>query len=418
MSSLKYRLRELLPRLSEQAKSCKDPEVKRRWYLIKAVVSSERPIKGACDFRAVCRDSFYRWAGELLRTKSLEGLADRSRRPKRSPLRTAQRIERKIKAIRKREPYLGPERISHRLMRHSIDCAPSTVYAVLKRNNLISKEHRKARTKKHLKRYRRPLPGYLQLDTKYVPYEIDGKQFYQISAVDHCSSWRLIRIYRNKGEKEVRRFLEELNLLCPFPIIEIQTDNDAAFTDKYSVNRGTRPTGFHPFDEWCKLYGCTHRLIPIGEKEINGKVENTHKFDDDEFFSQIQPTCFEELQKLSEKHNARWNENRPTKTLGWKTPNQVVREKLTALLICALIISDFKNPETIIDQAAAPTPSPKPKKEGYEEKLINRYFKWMDWDAAQYPLYTAIPLSYMCPSYSSDLRTPYPGPGPRHSEGP
>jgi hypothetical protein len=404
MSCLKYRLKEILPRLSEQAKVCKDPEVKRRLYLIKGVVSSERTIKGACDFRGVCRDTFYRWSRGLLKTGSLEGLGDESRRPKRSPNQTGVRIERKIKALRKKEPFLGPERISRRLQKHHMACPPSTVYAVLKRNKLISREYRKQRTKRHMKRYRRPFPGFLQLDTKYVPYRVNGEQFYQISAVDHCSSWRLIRIYRNKGEKEVLDFLDELNENCPFSIIEIQTDNDAAFTDKFSVNRGSRPTGCHPFDEWCRFNSCKHRLIPVGEKELNGKVENTHKFDDEEFYSQIYPQSLSELQSLSATFNEQWNNKRETKALGWKTPTQTVFEKQLALLVCAMAIAEVREPDRLLQQVRAPAaPEPKkekPEKENYEQRRINRYLQWMEWDASQYPVYTLIPVSYMSQSYS------------------
>jgi len=287
MSYLKYRLRELLPRLSEQAKRCKDRTIKRRLYLIKAVVLSTRTIKSACEFRGIGRDSFYQWAQRLLEKRDISALSPLSRRPHRSPNQTKRAIEKKILEVKNKEPFLGPERISNALDElYAISIHPSTAYAVLKRNNAISKEYRKKRTKKHTKRYRRPIPGYLQMDFKYVPYLIGGIQYYQLSAVDHCTSWRLIRSYRRKDEQSVMTFLRELELRCPFPIFEIQTDNDAAFTDKYTVGLGARPTGCHPMDEWCKLYGCRHKLIPIGEKELNGKVENTHKYDDEEFYSQ------------------------------------------------------------------------------------------------------------------------------------
>lgn len=51
-------------------------------------------------------------------------------------------------------------------------------------------------------------------------------------------------------------FLTELLEIFPFGIVEVQTDNDAAFTDKFSS--GVSVTG-------------THRLILVGVKELNGK---------------------------------------------------------------------------------------------------------------------------------------------------
>ena len=58
------------------------------------------------------------------------------------------------------------------------------------------------------------------------------------------------------------KFLEELKEVCPFAIMEIQTDNDTAFTDKFSSQRGVTDT--HLVDVWCKSNDIIHRLIPVG----------------------------------------------------------------------------------------------------------------------------------------------------------
>ncbi|MGZ3798452.1 MAG: hypothetical protein ACXVB1_18935, partial [Pseudobdellovibrionaceae bacterium] len=132
-----------------------------------------------------------------------------------------------------------------------------------------------------------------------------------------------IRIFPEKSTDYVLYFLNELREKIPFPIIEIQTDNDAAFTDKYTSKTG-RPTGNHAVDMWCKKNDIHHKLIPLGEKELNGKVENTHKQDDREFFSQIR--CIDERSLIlnSAGYNQRWNENRRTKRLGFKAPQEAV----------------------------------------------------------------------------------------------
>jgi hypothetical protein len=402
MSSLKYQLRELLPSLSEQAKGCKDQEVKRRLYLVKAIVNSERTLKAACDFRGVCRDTFYRWTGRLLKQKKIEALKDDSKRPKRSPNQTSPRIERKIRVIKRKEPYLGPDRISYVLEEeHAMECPPSTVYAVLRRNKLISKEYRKQRTKKHIKRYRQPIPGYLQMDFKYVPLRIEDNQYYQLSAIDHCTSWRFIRCYQNKGEEQALEFLQVLRRECPFAIIEIQTDNDAAFTDKYSVGLGIKPTGEHPMDQWCWMKGIKHKLIPVGEKELNGKVENSHKFDDEEFYSQNQFKNFTELQTRIYAHNDRWNNRRPTKSLGWRTPSQLVLQYKMTLAILEGWLLDLQREHNqrekereLINQALLI------KKQVKKPSAIDRYLAWVDWDAKKGSKYALLPVSYISTIYS------------------
>jgi transposase InsO family protein len=399
MSGLKYRLRELLPSLSEQGRACQDREIKKRLYLVKAITTSRRTIKAACDFRGVSRDRYYEWSKRLLREKNISALSSLSRRPHRSPRQTKSETETKIVRLRNKKPFQGPERLSVAMQdEYATNVPPSTIYAVLVRNKLISKEYRARRTKKHLKRYRRPIPGYLQMDFKYVPYLIEGQQCYQLSVVDHCTSWRLIRVYRRKNEESVKEFLDVLNRICPFPIFQIQTDNDAAFTDKYTIGLGARPTGAHPFDEWCKLYGCRHKLIPIGQKELNGKVENTHKYDDEEFFTQTQAMNFAQLENETKKHNTEWNEKRKTKTLGWRTPSELLEEvRATILTLLRCCLPD----ETIDNQPnVQKTPQLPPK----HEKSKDRIIAWMDWEAAQYPKYSLLTVSGMSQIFAG--RTP------------
>ena len=325
MSSLKYQLRVLLPSLKEEANKITDPEVKRRYYLIKAVSESPKDVKKTCEVRGFSTDFFYKWGRKLLVAKTLEALKTLSKSPKKFWNKTAPRIVKRVKKLKKMFPFQGPETISFYLKKDfNMKCPPSTVYGILKRSGLISKVYQKERTKKHLKRYRRPFPGWLQMDIKYVPYKVEGSQFYQFSAIDHHSSWRLIRTYPSRTLVEVISFLNEIERECPFPIVQIQTDNASEFTDKFSSQRGLRPTEFHLFDEWCKLRGIEHKLIPVGEKEINGKVENSHKWDDEEFYSQREFKDLAHLQAETILYNEYWNTERYTKTLGWKTPEQVV----------------------------------------------------------------------------------------------
>jgi hypothetical protein len=58
----------------------------------------------------------------------------------------------------------------------------------------------------------------MQLDIKYVPYPILGKQLYQVSAIDHHSSWRFIRSFEDRTEQTIVGFLTELEAACPFAI--------------------------------------------------------------------------------------------------------------------------------------------------------------------------------------------------------
>ena len=386
MSSLRYQLRKLLPSLSDEAKRLRDPDARGRLYLIKAVAESSKPIAHICEKRSSPTEYFYTWAKRLLKAKSIDALISRPRKPKRSPNQTPRRVVRRIVKLRKAEPHLGPDRISDDLKRlYKMDCPPSTVYAILKREGLITQDTKKALTKRHMKRYRRPWPGYLQMDFKYVPYPICGEQYYQLSCVDHHSSWRLIRCYKHKDEEAVMSFLAELERVCPFPILQIQTDNDMAFTDKYRVNTDGLPTGRHAVDLWCAKRNIEHKLIPVGQKEINGKVENTHKQDDREFYSGVLCINFESLRRSAEGYNLRWNESRRTKTLGRMTPSEVVEQAFVRAIAWTQLIRDRQAEKSLVridSQGDAYLPvdtKPQKKKKTKRKSLVDRYLQWQEW---------------------------------------
>lgn len=282
MSQLRNSLRKLLPRFSKEANKIVHPTARSRWMKLRKITESPKSLAQACRFFGMSEDSYSKWGRRLLKRPMATTLECRSRKPYRSPNKTKPRIEKQVLKIRRVEPYLGPERLSYEVKKiYNLKVPPSTCFAILRRAKVVGKKIAQKLTKRHLKRYRRPLPGYLQMDFKYVPYLINGKQYYQLSCIDHHSSWRLIRNYRYKNREAVEAFLKELEAICPFPVFEIQTDNDAAFTDKFSSKMGV--TGEHYLDQWCKHHGISHRLIPVGVKELNGKVENTHKQDDREF---------------------------------------------------------------------------------------------------------------------------------------
>jgi len=385
MSPLKKQLRLLLPKLAKDANQLRDVEARSRWMRIKLITDSPKSIRKACGFYGMSEDSFNKWAKRLWKFKSIQGLFSKSRKPWRSPNQTKKRIERKILSIRRVDPSLGPERIANDLKRlFGLLISPSAVYAVLKRAGVVGMKLMKKLTKKHLKRYRRPLPGYLQMDFKYVPYKIESKQYYQLSCVDHHSSWRLIRIYPEKSTDYVIKFLNELEGICPFPIMEIQTDNDAAFTDKFSSRVGV--TGFHPFDRWCLRREIVHRLIPVGQKELNGKVENTHKQDDREFYAKGPYKSLENIQLNILGYNDRWNSHRRTKALGFKMPDEVIADAYVRAAGILLFITRGRNQglHNLNQQGDAYMQINETKSEAKiqtrKPSYVERYMQYMHWE--------------------------------------
>ena len=376
----------MIPRLSAEANQLKDSEARSRWMRIKKIALSPKTIEHACAKEGVSVDFFNKWGCRLVKSKRLIGLFTKSRKPYRSPNKSKPRVEKTVLKIRRAEPYLGPERISDVAEKiFELEIAPSTVFNILRRAKVVGKKIAERLTKRHMKRYRRVLPGYLQMDFKYVPYKIEGKQFYQLSCVDHHSSWRLIRCFRNKDLESVMIFLKEIIKICPFPIVEIQTDNDTAFTDKFSSKIGV--TGEHEVDRWCLANGIRHRLIPVGVKELNGKVENTHKQDDREFFAMGNCQTYEAVALNTKGYNERWNSQRATKTLGWKTPDEVIYEAYVKVMAIMMFLKDEQSrPVYKINRLGiAYMPVPRPEKvvkhANKTRKLsaVDKYLKYLDW---------------------------------------
>lgn len=393
MSKLKAQLKAILPTLAAEANQCRDRESKERYYLIRAVVASKKSVTKVCGERGRSTDYFRKWAKRLIKQKSLQALASISRRPRHSPQQTRKRIEKRILRLRDAEPFQGPERISFDLKRlFNITCSPSTVYAVLKRHGRITKEHKKRLTKKHIKRYRRPFPGFMQMDVKYVPMLIDKQQYYEINVVDHCTTWRFFRILPSLEHTVVARFLREFEESCPFPVVEMQTDNGGEFTDKYRNGR-MEPSGQHVLDQWCAQHGIRHRLIPLGEKELNGKVENTHKQDDREFYSQNEFRSLAHLQLLALAYNERWNRHRHTKALGWQTPEMALGAAYVRMLTWLMALQErYKSNEPLVrldKEGNQFLPIPKRTSSAVRRQrgarankisAVNRYLQWLAWD--------------------------------------
>src|SRR5882762_9399302 len=98
-------------------------------------------VQEGVNRRELCRrfgihpDTGYKWLG---RGMSDDELADRSRRPHESPLRTAAALEQRIVAVRDAHPAWGARKIARCLEREGVESpAVSTVHEILRRSGRI-----------------------------------------------------------------------------------------------------------------------------------------------------------------------------------------------------------------------------------------------------------------------------------------
>ena len=90
-----------------------------------------------CQRYRISRKTGYKWLGRY-RTKGAEGLADHSRRPKRSPAKLSEATEQSLVGLRQSHPRWGARKI-RRLLKTQGQALPacSTITALFHRHGLI-----------------------------------------------------------------------------------------------------------------------------------------------------------------------------------------------------------------------------------------------------------------------------------------
>lgn len=316
-------------KLKAQARGCRDRSVRQKLELILLAWKLEN-VTEACRRLGYSRKFYYKWLGRIRRSGwKLMALQEYSRRPRRSPTKTPPELEAKIHWLRKRQ--YGARMIEAMLRRAgpTQKRARSTIAHVMNGRRKGCK--RKLRPiNPHRKRYELTIPGQrLQLDVKYVPELVGGRRAYNFVAIDECSRWRFAWAYDGLHERSTYDFLVRLGAQCPFPIHTIQTDNGFEFT--FSLVPNVPSSREHAMDEWCRQNEVLHRLIPPGAKELNGKVERSHRIDEQYFYWQA-PT--DDLDHFNAKQT-RWmefyNRFRLHGGIGFLTPWEKIFERLGSL---------------------------------------------------------------------------------------
>lgn len=202
-----------------------------------------------------------------------------------------------------------------------------------KRMGLCGGMSKKKPPRKHDRRYPElTVPGEkVQIDVKEVPYNClrgkireDGKHLYQWTAIDECTRVRFIYGFEEHTPENTVKFFRMLQKAFPFKIQKIQTDNGTEFTYKYISDKDD-----NPFDIALKEAGIEHILIPPRTPWHNGKVERSHRNDQRYFYDWEKFTSVEDLNTKLRKH-LHWSNRKPMRTLGSKSPIELLREKLAA----------------------------------------------------------------------------------------
>jgi transposase InsO family protein len=304
-------------------------EERLRWVL--PIINKEVRLK---DIIAVCphsERSLKRWL-KAYRASGVEALQPKSTRPKTQPNETPIRIKEEIIDLRKKTK-LCAIKLHWRLKKTGVCVPRSTIAKILKDEGLVRKYRVKRVKYKYIKALRQP-GELIEIDVKYVPGNINGKEYFQYTAIDTSTKWRHLEIYDEQSSYHSICFLKEVIKRFPHAIQAIKTDNHSTFTNYYTgTNKRSDLTvkNIHALDQFCRENNIKHYLIDPGKPAQNGTVERSHREDEEKFYQQ---NIFKSPQDLKKKILL-WNDyynNLEHCSLNGKTPNEMLNLQVPKVL--------------------------------------------------------------------------------------
>ena len=260
------------------------------------------------------RTTVYRWL-KRFNQQGNNGLLDKSHKPKSPhPKALKPQTTQAILRLRKRTHY-GPKRLKFYLSKKGILVSEHAIYKTLLRYGLSN--HYRHKKRRNMRSYRVPYPGHtVQMDTKYLDTKPGfPNRLYQYTATDCFTRLRVIRIYDELSAQNTVRFLQEVIQKLPFKVSTVRTDNGVEFTyGPFKVD--------HPLTRACARLNIRHWLNRPAHPESNGRVERSHRTDDEEFYN-LNPVKNPHVWKYRISNWERfYNLYRPHQALGNLSPYQ------------------------------------------------------------------------------------------------
>ena len=269
------------------------------------------------------RQYIYRWIKRYDGT--IQSLADRSHRPHHPNQHTEEEIK-LINNMRKRNKNAGLVVFWVKLRQKGYKRSITGLYRFLRKQGQMAV---KPPNPKYIpKPYEQmKYPGQrIQIDVKFVPEacivgDAKGKKFYQYTAIDEYSRFRYLEAFEEHSTYSSALFLEHLIKKFPFKIECVQTDNGAEFTKRLLPTERRTLTLFEARLKQC---GIEHKLIKPYTPRHNGKVERSHRKDNEYFYATHKFYSFDDFKKQLAVHSRKYN-NFPMRPLNWKSPADYIK---------------------------------------------------------------------------------------------
>lgn len=294
-----------------------------RSRILQHAADEDRTVAHTCRHFGISRKTYYKWL-QRFRSHGEAGLSDRSRAPQRSPRATPPEVVSKILYLRQ-QYHFGAGRIAAYLRRfHQIAIARSTVHCLLGKHGLgrLPANQKYRERGRRWQRYEKPQPGHrLQVDVKFLE-RIPGsrKRLYQFTAIDDCTRIRVLKVFDACNQATAIRFIDDVFRRLPFRVLVVQTDNGAEFQSQFHWHLKTQEV--------------RHVYIRPRTPHLNGKVERSHRVDDQEFYQLLDDGGIADDVHLFNEKLREWedyyNYHRPHGALNGQTPYERLMAKTRA----------------------------------------------------------------------------------------
>jgi len=276
--------------------------------------------------------TLWRWKARYDgKTQSLENKSHRPHTPHPNS-QTGEEVKH-IQDLLKRNPHIGLNELYGKLrLNYGYSRNPVTLYRYLRNHgayeNLKKKEPYKP------KPYNTPehIGVKWQMDVKYVPFECrttavrGDRRFYQYTVIDEATRERYIYPYQDLCGTSTVDFVKRAIRYFGYKPEIIQTDNGPEFTYPKETKKE------HLLDKFCCENGIVHKLNKPRTPRHNGKVERSHRNDNERFYRYLKFYNYEDLKRQMQAYLRRSN-NIPISTLKsidgsrkWLTPKEKRKE--------------------------------------------------------------------------------------------
>jgi transposase InsO family protein len=264
--------------------------------------ATEHGIKGAARRFGLDRKTVRAWRRRW-QTAGVAGLV-----PRYPPIRARRIADSTVALIEhaRRDLEYGAVRTRIWLERvHRIRVAAATIRRICHRLGYPSLRRKPSRRPRQLTLFSRERPGdCVQVDVKEV--KVAGTKCFQYAAIDDCTRYRILRLYPQKNQQTSHSFFTTVRTTLPFPIRKLQVDNGTEFSLAFALT--------------VQQAGMRLRYIKPRCPEQNGKVERSHRVDEEEFWSRITFESFAPAAEALLAWERRYNHDRFSMALNGLTP--------------------------------------------------------------------------------------------------